>query len=63
MCDWDGTIASTDTLSLIAPSPEALRPYTEAYISDMKVLAEKMGERDSLDKMYSWLDALEGEFR
>lgn len=58
--DWDGTVAAHDTLSLIAASPNALRPYTEAYMADAKALSEKLGERNSLDKMFAWLDAMEG---
>lgn len=59
--DWDGTIAVEDTLSLIAPSPEKLKPYTEAYMADYKALSNKLGERDTLDRMYRWLDAMEGK--
>jgi hypothetical protein len=58
--DWDGTVAAHDTLSLIAPSPEALKPYTEAYMADAKVLSDKLGERNTLDNMFQWLDAMEG---
>lgn len=58
--DWDGTVAAHDTLSLIAPSPEALKPYTEAYMADYKTLSDKLGERNSLGKMFEWLDAMEG---
>jgi len=59
--DWDGTVAAHDTLSLIAPSPDALKPYTEAYMADYKVLYDKIGPRDSLPKTFEWLDAMEGE--
>jgi 2-hydroxy-3-keto-5-methylthiopentenyl-1-phosphate phosphatase len=58
--DWDGTVAAHDTLSLIAPSPEALKPYTEAYMADYKTLSDELGERNSLGKMFEWLDAMEG---
>jgi 2-hydroxy-3-keto-5-methylthiopentenyl-1-phosphate phosphatase len=59
--DWDGTVAAHDTLNLIAPSPDALKPYTEAYMADYKALSDKMGRRDSLSKMPEWLDAMQGE--
>lgn len=58
--DWDGTLAATDTLSLIAPSPDALRPYTEAYLEDYKTLSDSFGPRDTLPRMEEWLDAMEG---
>lgn len=57
--DWDGTVAKTDTLSLIAPSPEALKPYTEAYMADYTALSDAHGPRDTMDKMERWLDAMQ----
>lgn len=57
--DWDGTVAAHDTLALIAPSPQALMPYTEAYMADYKALSDRLGERNTLDKMFQWLDAME----
>jgi hypothetical protein len=59
--DWDGTLAASDTLSLISPTPEALEPYTKAYMHDMKELSERFGARDSLPKMTQWLGAMQGE--
>lgn len=57
--DWDGTLAVSDTLALIAPSPDALKPFTEAYLRDMKKLSDEMGPRDTLQQMKSWLAAME----
>jgi len=57
--DWDGTVAATDTLSLIAPSPDALKPYTEAYMADHKKLSDSFGPRDTLPGMAAWLAAME----
>lgn len=59
--DWDGTVAAEDTLSLIAPSPQELKPYTEAYMADYKALSDRLGERDTLERMFRWLDAMEGK--
>lgn len=59
--DWDGTIAAEDTLSLIAPSSQELKPFTEAYMSDYKALSDKLGERDTLERMVEWLDAMQGK--
>ena len=57
--DWDGTIAKTDTLGLIAPSPEALEPYTEAYMADYRALSDAHGPRNTMDKMERWLEAMQ----
>lgn len=59
--DWDGTLAATDTLSLISPSPEALEQYTKAYMEDMKKLSVSFGPRDSIERMTEWLGAMQGE--
>ena len=59
--DWDGTLAKRDTLSLIAPSPQALELYTEAYLNDSERLKEQFGERNTLSKMTAFLQAMQGK--
>lgn len=59
--DWDKTLSKSDTLSLIAPSPEALSPYTQAYMQDYAELKKKHGDLTTLPKMTAFLDDMQGD--
>jgi hypothetical protein len=59
--DWDKTLSKSDTLSLIAPSPEALSPYTQAYVEYYAELRKKHGDLSTASRMTAFLDEMEGE--
>lgn len=63
--DWDETITSSDTLSLIAPPPGTqlhgpdFSHYTEAYLSDMSDFESAFGPRESWDKQLEFLERID----
>lgn len=63
--DWDETITSHDTLSLIAPPEheqrhgEPFSSYTAAYLSDLESFEKSFGERHTWDSQLEFLDRID----
>ena len=62
--DWDETITSSDTLSLIAPVEgtqhgEPFAHYTKAYLSDLAKFEEAFGARDNWESQLEFLDKID----
>ncbi|CEH17097.1 hypothetical protein CBOM_03166 [Ceraceosorus bombacis] len=65
LLDWDETLTSHDTLSLIAP-PEGSQPhgaafstYSSAYSADLATYKSQHAEPRTLDEQLEWLDGLD----
>lgn len=63
--DWDETITTSDTLSLIAP-PEGTQlhgpsfsHYTDAYLSDMGAFESAFGDKDTWEKQLEFLSRID----